>query len=185
MSFKKIFSMMMAIITMYTCGNTLFAMEGEIPSTDVPGWNSKKIVKEMDDVLRQIEESDGKIAAFKLKVEDLEVINKQLRDDLNNANQEKFGLERQVIIQQSTIDEQVNTIKNLEKWKEKWEDDALCEGCCSCGLYKVFDVGPSNCLCRSKRFYKGVVIGSLVAVVLLVGIYVVILVLNKNFNFLK
>lgn len=120
-------------------------------------------IKEIDQLCKQAQSSDAKI----LELKAIYVQNKSELDELNK----KYS---QAIRERDDYKIKLDVQREISKSSE---EDIMCKGPVSevLSLLKREIVPTSKgCILRSKRFYKGMITGSVLVAVILVGVYVCI-----------
>lgn len=126
-------------------------------------------IKEIDQLCKQAQSSDAKI----LELKAIYVQNKSELDELNK----KYS---QAIRERDDYKIKLDVQREISKSSE---EDIMCKNCFCCrgpvsevlSLLKREIVPTSKgCILRSKRFYKGMITGSVLVAVILVGVYVCI-----------
>lgn len=131
--------------------------------------NIDQSIKEIDQLCKQAQSSDAKI----LELKAIYVQNKSELDELNK----KYS---QAIRERDDYKIKLDVQREISKSSE---EDIMCKNCFCCrgpvsevlSLLKREIVPTSKgCILRSKRFYKGMITGSVLVAVILVGVYVCI-----------
>lgn len=124
-------------------------------------------IKEIDQLCKQAQSSDAKI----LELKAIYVQNKSELDELNK----KYS---QAIRERDDYKIKLDVQREISKSSE---EDIMCKNCFCCRgpvsealslLRREIVPTSKGCILRSKRFYKGMITGSVLVAVILVGVYV-------------
>ena len=177
---KKIISLLLVVLTFFISNANGFIRASEPDSSSdsdsdgsISGIVVRKITPTSGDWRETVRELKDKLAEAEAEVVVLRAVKEKnaaekgaLEDDLKREIQERGRLEVQVEV--------------AKKELEEWTNDVLCKNCLCCRASDLtesllegnINQIPSSSIFRSKRFYKGVIVGAVIVAVVLVGIYV-------------
>jgi len=137
-----------------------------------PNWRRK--LTKTENLLR---EAEAKLTELKAVCAKSREEKERVYQDALALRQQRDNLELQARIAQKEI--------------EKWQNDVLCTNCCCCRnpldetaslINGDVNQVPSTCICRSKRFVKGVITGAIIFALLLVGLFLFLYFYHPSLN---